>query len=220
MSESGESRSRDVHPLYQRLLGGAVLLALAAIIIPAVFDLSHDPERKIKETNIPPQPEGMKVEVLPLPPPEPIVVPRADIEANIAAQRPHFNVIDGQRSAPAPKVVPAVSVPTAPAAEPAPVKVEPAKAPAPVAGALAATWVVQVGSFGSERNANALKAKVAKAGFAARVFAESVAGKTVNRVWAGPVDSKEHADALRRSLLEKLKLKGLVLNRPGAVETP
>ncbi|MBI1195125.1 MAG: hypothetical protein GC138_04705 [Gammaproteobacteria bacterium] len=214
MSESGESRSRDVHPLYQRLLGGAVLLALAAIIIPAVFDLSHDPEQKIRETNIPPQPEGMKVEVLPLPPPEPIVVPRADIEANIAAQRPHFNVIDGQKGVPAAKTSPVVSEPLAAQVKPEPEKSAPSKAPAVVAGATG-SWVVQVGSFGSESNAKALKTKIEKAGFSARVFAESVAGKTVNRVWAGPVGSKDLADALRRDLLDKLKLKGLVLNRPG-----
>lgn len=211
MSDSGESRSRDVHPLYQRLLGGAVLLALAAIIIPAVFDLSHDPGRKIKETNIPPQPDGMKVEVLPLPPPDPIVVPREDIKANIEAQRPHFKVIEGQRSTVAPKPVPDEARINQPAA---PVKSAPLVQKAAPVAKNTASWVVQVGSFGSAANAQGLRAKIEKAGFPVRVFADGGSGKIVNRVWAGPVDSKEKADALRRELVEKLKIKGLVLHRP------
>jgi len=204
------------------LLGGVVLLALAAIIIPAMFDLSHDPGRTIKETNIPPRPEGMKVEVLPLPAPEPIVVPRADIEANLAAQRPHFAVVEGQsgsasKQRPLPTaadnkgdaVSPVKAAPVKPASpKPVPVKT-------PVSVQAEAAWVVQVGSFGNEANARALAAKIEKAGFPVRVFADAGrSGKTVSRVWAGPLESKEKAEVMRRGLLAKLKLKGLVLHRP------
>ncbi len=222
MNDSGESRPHDVHPLYQRLLGGVVLLALAAIIIPAVFDLSHDPGRTIKETNIPLQPEGMKVEVLPLPAAEPIVVPRADIEANIAAQRPKFTTIDGRKGP--------VTLPKAPAAvkaassvrtvDPVSQKSVPATSVLPKSSSQSdAAWVVQVGSFGREANARALLARIQKAGFPALIYTDALAsGKSISRVWVGPVTSNEKAEGMRRNLLSKMKLKGLVLHRSNASE--
>jgi len=227
MNDSGESRPHDVHPLYQRLLGGVVLLALAAIIIPAVFDLSHDPGRAIEETNIPPQPEGLKVEVLPLPVPEPIVVPHADIEADIAAQRPRFTAIDGQKrrvsrpgipvSADNAKTIPKVSAPPKSTPSPKPHTQQAAAVPSKPLSENGAAWVVQVGSFGNDANARALQMRMSKAGFPALVFTDTIAsGKTVSRVWAGPVKRKEKAEVMRHELLVKMKLKGLVLNRPVA----
>ncbi|ORU93025.1 MAG: sporulation-like protein [Cycloclasticus sp. symbiont of Bathymodiolus heckerae] len=67
-------------------------------------------------------------------------------------------------------------------------------------------WVIQVGSFSAEKNANALSAKLMKAGFTA--FVEQSAGKkgVVYRVRVGPELSKEKAEAMSAKLQKEQKL--------------
>jgi len=67
-------------------------------------------------------------------------------------------------------------------------------------------WVVQVGSFSDQQNANALSTKLMKAGFTA--FVEQSSGKKgdVFRVRVGPELSKEKADTVNVKLQKEHKL--------------
>jgi len=241
MNDSGGKKGQQVHPLYQRVLGGVVLLALAAIIIPALFDLSQDTDLGIQGSNIPPMPENMRIEVLPLPPPDPIVMPHEEIKDIIETNRPGGG---SKRVAPvAVTVTPKQGEEKSPAktktVNPKPQISSTKKSMAPAgkanrtkdartasrhAALQKATnasspgdWFVQVGSFGSIGNADRLKSRIASAGFDVRVYPDRKKGQdgVMNRVWVGPSGSESKAKILSRQLNKRLKLKGLVIHRPG-----
>lgn len=76
-------------------------------------------------------------------------------------------------------------------------------------------WVVQVGSFGDKKNADALSASLIKAGFTAFVDAGSINNNDVYRVKIGPELSKEKADKLAAEIKTKQKLlKAIVIQHP------
>ncbi|PHS71990.1 MAG: sporulation-like protein [Cycloclasticus sp.] len=72
-------------------------------------------------------------------------------------------------------------------------------------------WVVQVGSFSDQKNADALSTKLKSAGFSA--FVEQMAGKSgdVYRVRIGPELSKEKADAMKLTLHTGHQLKNAIV---------
>lgn len=75
-------------------------------------------------------------------------------------------------------------------------------------------WAVQVGSFGQEANANALRDRLRKQGYAS--FVERIYGKSAvsYRVRVGPELDKKKADTLRDKLASREKLKGIVVRYP------
>ena len=87
--------------------------------------------------------------------------------------------------------------------------------PAPVSTAKAVegitAWVVQVGSFSEQKNADALSERLIKAGFVA--FVEHVDGKSgeIYRVRVGPELSKEKADTLAVELKQQQKLSSAIV---------
>ena len=87
--------------------------------------------------------------------------------------------------------------------------------PAPVSTAKAVegvtAWVVQVGSFSEQKNADALSERLIKAGFVA--FVEQVDGKSgeIYRVRVGPELSKEKADTLAVELKQQQKLSSAIV---------
>jgi len=72
-------------------------------------------------------------------------------------------------------------------------------------------WVVQVGSFSDQKNADALSARLMKAGFTA--FVEESAGKQgeIYRVRVGPELSKEKADTMKVALQKAQKLSNAIV---------
>jgi DedD protein len=76
-------------------------------------------------------------------------------------------------------------------------------------------WVVQVGSFSEQKNADNLATKLKLAGFLA--FVEQIDGKNgdVYRVRVGPEISKDKADAMQLKLQKEQKLsKAIVVQYP------
>ena len=72
-------------------------------------------------------------------------------------------------------------------------------------------WVVQVGSFSEQKNADALSNRLIKAGFVA--FVEQVDGNNgeIYRVRVGPELSKEKADALGIKLKQQQQLSSAIV---------
>ncbi len=213
-SSSEQNTCPEVAPIVQRVLGALVLLAMALIVIPALFDFSGHDMPPIKEDLIPEKPANLRVEVLPLPGQEAIVVPHERIRQQLAEQLPPLS----PELAPSETARPASSRPAAaskkkPLASSTPVGQKTAK---PATAAPSPRWALQVGSFGRRDNARRLLQRIEKAGFSGFLEQSTTkGGAKMVRVLVGPTASRRQAEELRRQLLKKLRLKGLVVSAEG-----
>ncbi len=195
--------------LKQRLVGAIVLVALGVIFVPMILE---GPNRTlVPEMEALPEPQE-PVASAPL---EAFPVPGA-----IPAE-PEVSVIQADtRPAAEPEKPPPVSqapVPPEPV-KPAPVPEPPAAAPAVQAkttkpGPLG-SWVVQAGSFSTEKNALRLRDRLRKSGFTTQVEKAWVDGKAHYRVRVGPFLEKADAEQQRQQIQERLSLRGRVLSYP------
>ena len=182
------------HGLKQRLVGAAVLTGLAVIFLPLLLDTTPQQEPKIESTNIPPKPSSeFSSRIVPLdtaPPQVQVPVPPQGAEA------------------PPPPAVPAAVGPATTG--------ENAGAAAPInqqrVGVTA--WVVQLGSFSSEQNADDLVAKLRKKGFNGFVEKLYSTEGTRFRVRVGPELVRDKAQQTLDKLQKDLDLKGIVIRYP------
>ena len=75
-------------------------------------------------------------------------------------------------------------------------------------------WVVQVGSFSKQANAEQLRDKLRKLGMASFVVTGVSDSQTVYRVRVGPEVNREDAEKLQAKIKQKTKLNGLVMKYP------
>ncbi|MCK9540249.1 SPOR domain-containing protein [Dokdonella sp.] len=205
--------------LKQRLLGAAVLIALAVIFVPMFLAPSaprDSTELQSSTIAIPPQPEAeFQTRVLPTTP-EALPTPSAPGPDQLAS-------ID-TATAPKPEdATPLADAGTAPAAAPGPTPAAgPATLPAPVTatpGEPAATpgkaalgqWFVHLGVYGAAGNASDLVAALRKDGYPAFDEATTWQGKAARRVRVGPYANRAAAEAAR------LKIKQARPQVPGSV---
>lgn len=214
----------------QRLVGGAVIVALGVIFIPMILD-GPPPERAVLENPIPPKPDGgFATNVKPFGPrpqldPEQVVA-RPDESLSVAPPAPETKPVQIPEPKPVPKPAPKpVSTPEPESTEPPPAVVrapepEPPRPvpasppPRPTTSTSVTAWVVQVGSFSSEKNARSLRDRLRKKGFNA--FAEPVlgAGDGVTRVYIGPELDRDEAVAAGERLSREMQMNGLVVRYP------
>lgn len=198
----------------QRVIGAAVLVALGLIIVPALLDFSRDEQVDMKGVEIPPGPDAMRMEVLPLEQWSQKVEPGIEAQQQSAAEaavvessEPPAPVPDGVDvavSAPPPsEVKPAVP---APATKPATAKTE--------AAAVTEGWVLQVASLAVETKANELRDQLRKTGYPVFIERGKSGGSVVYRVKAGPVADRAAADELKMQVKQKTRLDGLVMQYP------
>jgi DedD protein len=197
--------------LKQRLVGAIVLVALAVIFIPMLLQGPVEREATSIPMEIPQRPV-VAVQPQPAAAPEPAdtvanpftpatpVAPAAPVEPPPAAQRPA-----DKRPAPATTPAPPASAPVA-AGEP--VQTQPQTPPD------LAAWAVQVGSFGTEANALALRDSLRAKGYRAYTEAIKSSGKTYYRVRVGPTIERAEAEKLQATLAGKESLKGLIVPHP------
>lgn len=207
--------------LKQRLLGAAVLIALAVIFVPMFMSGSGPQKSASMETTtlaIPPAPDRefqtRDLSITPAPA-TPAAAPAAD-----------DNRITPVDTSMAPKPVDATPAPAAPVSAPAvatakpePAKPEPvAPKPAPVEAvkpqpgvAANGRWFVHLGVYSSGKNAADLVASLKKDGFAAYSEATDFQGKSAERVRVGPFADRAAAEAAR------LRIKQIKPSVPGSV---
>lgn len=204
--------------LKQRLLGATVLVVLAVIFLPMLLDGGGGGGEQTVPLDLPAQPaEGMRTEVVPLPPPgsrgaaaavapppeEPIATVDADAPARVDAVS--GEVVGGGSSGPAATTAPARPVP-APSPAPAPrPQASPHASPSAQAGAATGgtardggRYFVSFGTYGQTANAAGLVAQLERAGIAARAESVTVNGAPAMRVRAGPFDDRPAAEAVRQ----------------------
>lgn len=220
--------------LLKRLLGAGVIVALAVIVLP--FALQGEGYKAALRTDIParplpPQPlDTASVEppadvreLMEAPPPLPVP---AETRMEPSRDAPD---VGGKAQAPKPPP-PEPEVKAAPKTQPQPPGPKPAMdAPRPAAslagadaaarpgGAVAAKpmavgqWMIQLGSFSSESNAQHLRGQVQRAGIPCLIEPLDIEGRKVWRVRAGPFASQAEADAALKRLQGGLKLGGMVM---------
>ena len=196
--------------LKERLVGAAVLVAIAVWLIPWVLD---GPEKNPVETGpaslqLPAaqEPVPMRTQTLKLgeppaaaqPAPPPTEKTEAPPETVVAAATPE--------STPTPPPSSVVTPPTAAAPTSKPAVSETARKPVTPPPAAAATstakgdWTVQLGSFGDEGNARRLADRASTFGYKANVASYKANGKTMYRVRVGASGSKAQAEATASAL--------------------
>ncbi|MFT5426597.1 MAG: DedD protein [Gammaproteobacteria bacterium] len=206
--------------LKERLVGAAVLVAIAVIFIPIILTDSPETE-SISGSNIPEKPEttfnsriipviedGAKIlsnttEDMKL---EPKDIEPKDIESEKIQEKNIQDII----------VEKVVSDNEKVSSKKEAVKNEvqnEVKNDVKVDVGLSA-WIVQLGSFSDEENAESLNEKLRKEGYPAFVEPLKKNGKMSYRVRVGPEIKRSEADLLLKRLKEKMKLDGIVVSYP------
>lgn len=191
--------------LKQRLLGAAVLIALAVIFVPMF--LSNSPQQQENTTRtleIPAEPEH-KFETRTLP----VATPSAPVPAPAAEDPNKIVTVDTNAPTkadahPEDQAPPAV-IATAPTPKPvvAPTKpAVPVETPqalqnvAPIA-ATGGRFAINMGIYADQTHANALVANVKKLGFSAYTESTDYQGKAATRVRVGPFADRAAAESAR-----------------------
>ena len=190
--------------LKERLVGAAVLVILAVIFIPMLFNDTPGNEPVITESNIPPKPDD-----IPVPPEADFnsrIIPLQQGETGTAVSTTEKKTKEKPTEENKPATVTATEEqkPT----QTAMVNEEPAT------NMGLSAWVVQLGSFTSEENAQALNQKLRKTGY--KAFVEPLKQKTsvVYRVRVGPELKREDAESIREQLKKNLNLDGIIAQYP------
>ena len=219
--------------LRQRLLGAAVLVALAIIFVPMFLgNAPPKPESAIQNLDIPPLPER-KFETRTLPveppagsapaaaaPPKPSdKLPTVDTKAPSTFEAPDADKGGADKSAPekaaadkggkAPAATPAKAAADSKPAAPTPAEAKPAVADtaAPAHG----RFSINLGIYADQAHADALIAKVKKLGYTAYSESTEYQGKSAQRVRVGPFPDRAAAEAAR------LKIKQAEPKAPSSV---
>jgi DedD protein len=184
--------------LKQRLLGAAVLIALAIIFVPMF--LSNSPQKQESTTvnlDIPPAPDH-KLETRTLPvagPSAPVANPQATPDdpnkvVTIDTHAPPKVDAHPEDQTPPPAVASNPPKPATAPVKPAPAEPEPA---APTTGRFA----VNLGIYADQSHVNSLIGHIKKLGFAAYSEPTEYQGKSALRVRVGPFADRAAAEAAR-----------------------
>lgn len=203
--------------LKQRVIGALVLVSLAVIFVPMLFDEPHS-ERSSRVIDLPEEPPFPEVDVSdPVAPATP-VAPSYRVEETTPTSEPvsaqPTPVSEPVEPQPAETAEPVAPVP-APEAEPEPQVSAPEPAPEPVTAseyrnALEGAWIVQLGSFGNAENARRLRDQAREKGYSSHLQEVSRGDSVLTRVFCGPFAEKAEAERAKRALDAAFGLNSLV----------
>ena len=226
--------------LKQRLVGAIVLVSLAVVFVPILFDAPRELNEEISPAPVAEIPErprdgfespaGNTVEA----PETPRLDAEMERERNRQASIPAASEAAGPDSVSTSSVttvsisLPGASEPPAPASrsDPSPERSSPAPATGPpddasgrkqAVEAPAATsggWMVQLGSFRKPENALALRKRLQAGGYPAFVESGPSAQGAVSRVFVGPIPGHEQAKDSAEKLRREMALEGIVVPYP------
>lgn len=201
----------DTH-LKERLVGAAVLVAAAVLLIPEMLSGPGETAAPVADADRPASDSGVRTFTIDLAnrgqasapaPDEPVAT-----VVETPAPPPEEVAEPAEEIAPAPLVSERPPTVSEPAPSPPPV-VAPVEPPRQVATPASPPdrnlpWVVQVGSFASQATADRLSAELKQKGYASFVVPFKTATQTLYRVRIGPMQDRGAADAA----VQKLKREG------------
>ncbi len=186
--------------LKQRLLGGAVLVALIVIFVPMLIDEPVD-QQIVSDHALPVKPQPFRVEPRksepaaenpsPAEPPVAVVTPEAESAPPVAQPVPPV------KSTPTQSERPSANPPADDSARPSP-----------------SAWMIQVVSLTREDNARKLVEDLRKAGLPAQMETARVDGKTHYRVRVGPEVDHRLAEQMVEKIKKEFKLKPKLMRYP------
>ena len=195
--------------LKKRLIGAVVLLAIAAILWPLVFD-SADHIKLSQESKIPPKPEVERWQPAEVPEPDASAVGWPDAKTAAAttpkAAAPKQPAKDTQTSVAATNDADRKNTPAATGDDksvPAETQQKAVFRPA---------WVVQVASLSDRNSAKQLVAKLRAKDYRAYSEVAKRSGKQSYRVLIGPKFDKRKAVSIKQEIDKSEKVDSLVLN--------
>ena len=196
--------------LKERLVGAAVLVAIAVIFIPIILNDSQETE-SISGSNIPEKPEtNFNSRIIPVLGDDEKALLNTIESKNIGSEddqnKSDRNIVVEKVLSDNDKI--ADKIPTGKEA----IKNEVKDEVKDDVGLSA--WIVQLGSFTDEDNAQSLNEKIRKAGYPAFVEPLKKNGKINYRVRVGPEIRRSEADLLLKNLKDKMNLDGIVVSYP------
>jgi DedD protein len=221
----------------ERISGAVILIALAVIFVPMLFDepaprderpqpvLTIEQPVPVERRNVPdPQPpeslgqirspEAETPRVEPQPAladvePEPSDVPRVETEPAVAVQQAASNGDASQapRQDPIADLAQAASERLESNQTPAS-DAEPPRQSSPAAASPGGEWAVQVGSFGEPGNAERLQSRLQEQGFP--VYSRR-RDNDMTTVYVGPFDSSDSGERAMSAVKEQANLQGLLV---------
>lgn len=211
----------------ERLTGAIVLIVFAVIFIPMILDNSAENDVRITNTNIPPAPDiEFRPAVAPVEELPPVGQPSMPVEPLPTGEEPASDAIPtpdipetaveppaDNGSTPVPSATPPVAQETV-AAETAPEKPPEQTAPEETAGRNLSAWVIQLGSFSSQQNAEGLVRRLQANDFAGYIEPVKSGAQTVFKVRVGPELSRAEAETIQKNLKSRLNLDAIILHFP------
>lgn len=202
--------------LKERLIGAAVLVLLAVIFIPMLLNDSTQYNSGITGSNIPARPnDEFNTRIVPLDEgrSRPETGPAEDTESGTKESPPpvHADQIISEENIQIEQTPPVVSSPT-PTLDEGDRGPEKTTLPAKEMGVQA--WIVQLGSFSSEKNAQELNSKLRGKGFTAFVEPLKQKSRMIYRVRVGPELLRSDAEKVRDKIKQTMQMDGLVVSYP------
>jgi len=191
-----------VDGLKQRIIGALVLISLAVIFVPMVFDEPHS-ERTSTNIRIPEEPPFPEVST-PNPPPSIYQNEHTAVDNSppkTVSETPAYRLVEEPDTVAGPvaRTEPVATVPESSESD----SIE-------YTASLKGAWVVQLGSFGNTDNARRLRDEVRAKGYDSSLQ-DVVRGDTkMTRVFSGPFASKSDAETAKQALDKAFNLNSLV----------
>jgi DedD protein len=199
------------YTLKHRLIGAAVLAAVAVLLLPSFFKEKKDYQVNTK-SQIPARPNLVAEEfkppqpvpnIEPAPAPETMFVPTEAAPEQAAIASASSAAVSVSHS----------SAPTVTAAVKPAASAHAASVPAMSLNAqgLPDAWVVQVGSFTTKEAANKLRDDLQEDGQKAYVRTTTSGAGSISRVYIGPKLDRAQAQAIKEQMDKRLKVKSMVM---------
>jgi len=205
--------SDTVDTLKQRVVGAFVIISLAVIFLPMIFD-----EPRVTQSNVivpvPPRPAYKVIEIeKPLEPKfqELVVDPESNKVVTkldeVTAAPANVKQVPGEQTAQV-NTEPSKPVPVEVKASSSSVKNTPSVSHLPV---FKNVWMIQLGVFSDTQNAYNLRDSLRKDGFDGHTKQIELDGKPAIRVFTGPFVDKREAEKIKLQVDKKYKLKSQVI---------
>lgn len=196
------ARRRDLDGFKQRIIGALIIVSLAVIFLPMLFDEPHQ-ARKEQVLEVPSQPDM-----------EPVTIEQPqEPEVTDSVDAPDIPMADEGRIA-------RDEGPAKASEDPAPSQKAPdtssrvqqdPKVQKEEDGALRGAWLVRLGSFSKRSNALRLRDKIREQGMDAHSQTVENSKGTYTRVFAGPFVDEDKAQSAREQLEAEFDLKAMVI---------
>lgn len=188
--------------LKQRLIGAVVLIVLAVVFLPMIFNNKGE---NVSETvvDVPAHPLPPQVPAAPMPTPA-NSVPAIENNQPTSTQQPQANPVENQVTTTNLQTTSTTEPVTTP--QPKNTTESQPTASQPNNNGITPTWSIQLAAVSNLKNAEAFSNKLRKANYNAYIRSEG----NIHRVFVGPVIDKNEAVRIQQQIQKRFNEKGIV----------